>query len=87
MLKTKPFRKLKELNMDEVYPVVNINIMNSQFGPQVVVESDTFKVSLPNRFLNLFTEEKIDYLKNFNLKFKYVGLINDKYTSVEFITE
>jgi len=79
-----PFKKLTELIPNQLYPIVKISIVNGKYGKNVVAELEDCKVSLPNRFTKVLTEEKLEVINKQTLKLKYLGKKN-AYSMIEFV--
>jgi len=59
-LKYKPFKKLIELNLNEKHKIIKVDkIKSGKYSPQIIVEFEEFKCSLPKRMLSKIDDKMI----------------------------
>ena len=70
-------RKINELGVGETYVVEHLERITTKYGPSLLAtlddEGDRFKVFLPKRFNNKFTDKRIKYVNKNTLHLEYLG--------------
>uniref|UniRef100_A0A1Y1KM70 Uncharacterized protein n=1 Tax=Photinus pyralis TaxID=7054 RepID=A0A1Y1KM70_PHOPY len=60
----KPFINAKDLEIGNKYPITDIGVIGTKFGDRIMVETETFKCILPQRYHTYLTEEnRLEFLK------------------------
>lgn len=57
-----PFLNARYLEVRKKYKIKSIALNNSQYGKQVLVECEDFKIPLPQRFLEKFSQDIVEKL-------------------------
>ena len=69
LLELKPLLKVSEMEVNKIYPIVNLENTDGQFGTQIKVEMEDFFVYLPKR-MTLSREVMMSLIKR-----KLMGLV------------
>jgi len=71
------FTSLKDLELEKKYKVTNFEIVETKYGPKLLVTLDNIlKVILPDRFTKKFTVNQIEEMNSNPVKFTliYIGM-------------
>jgi hypothetical protein len=70
---SKPLLKIKDMNVNVQYPLVNIKAVHTTFGRAIVVETSDNSIFLPQRLSDELDDSRIAHMNKMQLAFIFRG--------------